>query len=248
MSLKDYNSQLEPITLKEYGRNVQKITQEIIKEPDADKRLQMSHTLVNLMKQIAPSQKDNQETLQKLWNHLHIIADFQLNLENPPFEIPSPNLFTAEPQRVPYSDNRLKMRHYGKNIDLLVQEAILKEDEQEREQAIIYLGRLMKRFHNAWNQNSAIEDVVIIEQIKQLSKGKLVIDAEKVKSNNLFYVKPSSNYNNNNHGGSSQGSSYSNNNNRRSGGSSPRSNSRSSGSSFRSPERGKFDKRRRSNR
>lgn len=245
MSLKDYNSQLEPITLKEYGRNVQKITEKIIEESDADKRAQMSHALVNLMKQIAPSQKDNQETVQKLWNHLHIIADFKLNLENPPFEIPSPNLFTTEPKKVPYSDNRVKMRHYGKNIDLLVQQAILKEEEEEREQAIIYLGRLMKRFHIAWNQNSAIEDEVIIQQIKQLSKGELVIDVNKVKSQNLFYVKPSSNYNQNQ--GSSQNSSYSSSNNRRSGGSNPRSNSKS-GSSFRSSERGKFDKRRRSNR
>ncbi len=239
MSLKDYNSQLEPITLKEYGRNVQKIAKKIIEEPDADKRSQMAHSLVNLMKQIAPSQKDNQETLQKLWNHLHIIAGFQLNLENPPFEIPSPNLFTTEPKRVPYSDNRVKMRHYGKNIDLLVQETILKEDEQEREQAIIYIGRLMKRFHNAWNQNSVIEDEIIIEQIRQLSKGKLVIDAEKVKSQNLFYVKNSS-YNNQ---GGSQGS-YSH--SKRSGGSNQRS--KSSVSNSRTSDRSKFDKRRRNNR
>lgn len=192
MSLKDYNSQLEPIILKEYGRNVQKIVQKIIAEPDNEVRLKLGHSLVGLMKQLAPSQKDNQETVQKIWNHLHIIADFQLNLENPPYPIPSPDLFTAKPKKVPYHDTKLSMRQYGKNIELLVQKAIDIEDEEEKENTVIYLGRLIKRFHHAWNPDSIIEDELIIEQIKRLSKGKLTVDLEKVKSGNLFYSKPTS--------------------------------------------------------
>lgn len=194
MALKDYNSQLEPIILKEYGRNVQKIVQKIIDEPNAEKRLQLGHGLVNLMKQLAPSQKDNQETVQKLWNHLHIIADFKLNLENPPYDIPSPDLFTTKPRKVSYHDTKLSMRQYGKNIELLVQKAIEQTNEDEKEATVIYLGKLIKRFHIAWNPDAIIEDSLIIEQIQRLSKGKLSIELDKVKLDNLFYTKPVSNY------------------------------------------------------
>lgn len=233
MSLKDYNSQLDPIILKEYGRNVQKIVQKIIDEPDNETRLKLGHSLVALMKQLAPSQKDNQETVQKIWNHLHIIAGFQLNLENPPYPIPSPNLFTAKPKKVPYHDTRLSMRQYGKNIELLVKKAIEIEDDEEKENAVIYLGRLIKRFYHAWHPDTIIEDNLIIEQIKRLSKSQLTIDIEKVKAGNLFYSKPT-NYTN------YQTSSFTT--------TSKRSNTnrsfKTSSSSYRSSDR-KFDKKRR---
>ena len=85
-------------------------------------------------------------------------------------------------------------------------------DPEEKEAAIIYLGRTMKKFYGTWNKEN-IEDEVIIAHIKEMSKGKLVVDEEKVKALSLFdsneKIKPSgvnssgNNYSNNGNGGSS---------------------------------------------
>ena len=94
-------------------------------------------------------------------------------------------MLNKKPERVPYVNNRIKYKHYGRNIELLVKEAIKKEDPQEREDAIIYIGKLMKSFYSSWNKE-VIEDAVILENIKAISDGALDIDLERVKEDNLF--------------------------------------------------------------
>jgi hypothetical protein len=67
----------------------------------------------------------------------------------------------------------------------LVDHAINLEDENDQEAAIIYIGRLMKSFASFWNKEN-LDDGVIINNIRELSDGKLNIDINKVKENNLF--------------------------------------------------------------
>ncbi len=112
------------------------------------------------------------------------MADFELEVDSP-FPKPQAELLHKKPMRLEYSDNRIKYKHYGKNIELLVQKALELEDEKEREAAVIYIGKLMKSFYNTWNRDN-IEDELILKNIKALSKGELHIDIDKVKKNNLF--------------------------------------------------------------
>lgn len=84
-----------------------------------------------------------------------------------------------------YPQSPIRYKHYGKNIERLVKEAIKLEDPQEREDAIIYLGKLMKTFYANWNKE-ALDDSVIIKDIKLLSGGELVMDIDKVRGDNLF--------------------------------------------------------------
>ena len=63
----EYNSQRSPIILKEYGRNVQKLVDYIRSVPDKEKRTEMATTLLELIKQLAPVGKDNQENPQRMW-------------------------------------------------------------------------------------------------------------------------------------------------------------------------------------
>lgn len=172
------------IILREYGRNIQKIVTHIKTIESKEKRTEMAHVLVDLMKQIAPAVRETIETNQKLWDDLYIMADFDLDIDSP-FPIPEKDVLSRKPDRMPYISNRIRYRHYGRNIELLVNEALKKEDPKEREEAIIYMGKLMKSFYSSWN-NESIDDAVILENIKNISGGKLDINLEKVKEDNLF--------------------------------------------------------------
>ncbi len=180
----EYNTSQSQIILKEYGRNIQKIVRYLKSLDDKEKRTEMAHVLVELMKQIAPAGKDNNETNQKLWDDLFIMADFELDVDSP-YPVPEKDVLTRKPEQMPYISNRIRYRHYGRNIELLVKEALKKEDPKEREEAIIYMGKLMKSFYASWN-NESIDDAVILENIKQISGGQLDINLDKVKEDNLF--------------------------------------------------------------
>jgi hypothetical protein len=180
----EYNTERKPIVLMEYGRNVEKIIARIKEIPDKEKRTQMCYTLVDLMKQVMPTLRDTPEITQKMWDDIHILSNFELDIDGP-YPVPEKELLTKKPNRMPYQSNKVKFKHYGRNLELLVLEALQKEDPKEREDAIIYIGKLMKSFYTVWNKEM-IDDAVILENIKTISNGQLDIDLEKVKEDNLF--------------------------------------------------------------
>ncbi|HCM76730.1 MAG TPA: DUF4290 domain-containing protein [Cytophagales bacterium] len=180
----EYNTQREHIKLKEYGRNVQKLVNYIRTVPDKDKRTELATTLIELIKQLAPSVKEAFENPQRIWDDLYIIADFNLDVNNP-YPIPDPETVFKKPQRMTYPQSRVRYRHYGKNIEKLIVEALAKEDPKEKEEAVIYLGKLMKTFHGNWNKET-IDDSVIIKDIEKMSDGQLTLDLSKVREENLF--------------------------------------------------------------
>ena len=183
MSL-EYNSQREGIILKEYGRNVQKLIEYIRQEGDKDKRTEMAHTLLELIRQLTPTIKDQPENPQRLWDDLFIIADFNLDI-NSPYPIPERDILFKKPRKVEYPQSRIRYKHYGKNIEKLVKEALKIENKEDREEAVIYLGKLMKTFYGSWNKET-LDDSVIIKDIGLLSNGELTLDLDKVKEDNLF--------------------------------------------------------------
>ncbi len=180
----EYNTSREAIILKEYGRNVQKLVNYIRTIPDKEKRTQMATTLIELIKQLAPVAKEAQENPQRMWDDLYIMADFNLDVNNP-FSTPDRTILFKKPRKMEYPQNDVRFRHYGKNIERLVLEATKKEDPKEREEAAIYIGKLMKTFYGAWNKET-LDDSVIVKDIQILSKGKLTLSLDKVREENLF--------------------------------------------------------------
>ncbi len=152
--------------------------------PDKDKRTELAYTLIELIKLLNPTVRESVENPQRLWDDLMIIADFNLDVNNP-FNPPDRDILSKRPMTVDYPQTDVRYKHYGKNIERLVQEAMKKEDPKEREELIIYLGRLMKTFYGNWNKET-LDDSVILKDIAQMSKGKLTMSLEKVREENLF--------------------------------------------------------------
>ena len=180
----EYNSQRPDIILKEYGRNVQKLVEYLRTIPDIEKRTEMASVLIELIKQLTPSIKDQPDNPQRLWDDLFIMADFSLDINNP-YPIPTPDVIFKKPMKMMYPKNDVRFKHYGKNIEKLVKEALKKDDPQEREESIIYLGKLMKTFYGNWNKET-LDDSVILRDIQAMSGGALNMTIEKVREDNLF--------------------------------------------------------------
>lgn len=180
----EYNTVRDKLTLKEYGRNVQDLVAHLATIENKEERSQKAAVMVELMKQINPAMQNTPEVEQKLWDDLHIISNFTLDIDGP-YPTPSKEILEKKPEKMNYLTNEITFRHFGRNIELLVDKAITLEDPEEQEAAIIHIGKLMKTFIYSYNRDN-IEDDVIYLNIRKLSGNKLDIDMEKVKAGNLF--------------------------------------------------------------
>lgn len=123
------------------------------------------------MRQIHPAMKDNQDYTNKLWDDLYIISGFELDVDSP-FPAPSKDALGKKPLAVGYNQHGLVYRHYGRNLELLVERAIETEDIDDRLAFVSYIFRLMRSFYSTWNKDN-VEDSVLLEQLEYISKGKL---------------------------------------------------------------------------
>ena len=180
----EYNTTREKLVLREYGRNFHKLIEHVKKIKEKEKRTNLSKLIVKLMNMAHPELKNQNEIDQKLWDDLHIMSNFELKV-NSPYPIPEVDKLKGI-ERLDYPKNVIRFRHYGKKIELLIEEACKIKDSKEKESAIIHIGKIMKSFFGMWNKET-IDNKVIIDNIKELSNGKLDIDIKKVEELNLFY-------------------------------------------------------------
>jgi len=180
----DYNTAREPIKLREFGRNIQNLASYVTTLKDKEERGKYAEALVELMKQVVPSAKDNIEGNHRIWDDLHILSDFNLDIEGP-YPQPEKETLDRKPDKVTFSNNVIRFRHYGKNVDVMVAEAIKIEDAEKKEAAVFHIARLIKSFHITWNKEMPNNEV-IAKNIKILSNDELVLDLEKAEELDLL--------------------------------------------------------------
>ena len=106
----DYNTSRDPIQLRELGRNIQMLAKYLTTVEDKETRTRYAEAMIVLMKQVVPAIKNDQESNQRLWDDLHILSEFDLDVDSP-FPMPDPENLVSKPQRVVYSKNNIRFRH-----------------------------------------------------------------------------------------------------------------------------------------
>lgn len=174
----------QELLLREYGRNVQDLVNHILSIEDRSERTRLSHLLINLMAKLNPQLRDTQDYQQKLWNHLYVMSGSKLDVDAP-YPLSAMEYLNDKPQPMEYPLSTPRYKHYGQNVELLIQRATELEDDKEREAATISIGKLMKTLYRSYNKDSITDDV-ILNDIQQISRGKLNLDLATVEANNLF--------------------------------------------------------------
>lgn len=181
-----YTNSRPQVKLKEYGRNIQNMVEHIKTMEDKAERSRFCNTLVDFMKQVNPNLGNSNEYNQKIWDDLYIVAGFDLDI-NSPYPMPEKESIGKKPACVPYKTSEVKRKHYGRNIEILISEISKYETQEEKDFGIIYLGKLMRSFLAAYNREN-VDEAVILNDIKKMSKGELDMDLDKIKSENLFDI------------------------------------------------------------
>jgi hypothetical protein len=169
----DYNTQRKRMALPEYGRNVQKMVDHIKTLQDPVERNHAARTVISIMGNLNPHLRDQGDFRHKLWDHLALIADFELEIESP-YPIPEKSKFFEKPNEIPYSQGNIRFLHYGRIVELLIDEVCKKEDGEEKEYLTSLIINQMKKSYITWNRGQ-VPDEVIIGDMMLLSGGKLKI-------------------------------------------------------------------------
>jgi len=167
----DYNTQRKRMALPEYGRNVQKMVDHIKTIQDRNERNRAARTIIQIMGNLNPHLRDVGDFKHKLWDHLALIANFELDID-PPYPIPEPSKFVEKPKQVPYRQGDIRFLHYGRIIGLLIDYASKMEDGGEKVYLTSLILNQMKKSYVTWNR-SQVSDEVIIGDMKVLSGGRL---------------------------------------------------------------------------
>lgn len=170
-SVDHYNTQRAHLNMPEYGRYVQELVNHCMTIADREERTKAAKTIIQVMGILNPQPKDVEDFKQKLWTHLHLIADFKLEVDSP-YPTPAPEVFTAKPERVKYPRKDVKYGHYGKTIELMVAKACNMGEGEERDAIIMMIANLMKRMYLTWNRDSVTDDVILMH-LNEMSNGKI---------------------------------------------------------------------------
>ena len=172
----DYNSSREELIIPEYGRNVQKLINHAKAIENAEERQAFAERIVGLMMQMHPQNRNLDDYRDKMWRHLFRIANFELDVMPPNGVIPTPETAYKKPDIIPYPKSTARFRHYGNNVQDLINKAIAMEEGPKKDGFAGVIGSYMKLAYRTWNKEHYISDEIIKNDLATLSEGALKMD------------------------------------------------------------------------
>lgn len=169
----NYNTTREFLILPEYGRNVHQMVQHALTIENREERNRAAEAIIVLMGQLNPHLRDVEDFTHKLWAHLFIMSDYKLDVDSP-YPKPDREKRNAKPEKLHYPSKRIRFRHYGKSVEMMIAAAVEMEDGEEKTALICTIANLMKRHYLKWNRDS-VDDQVIINHLSDMSKGALSV-------------------------------------------------------------------------
>ena len=210
----DYNSTRNKLILSEYGRNVQNMVKYIVALPTKEERNRYAQVVIDLMGFLNPHLRDVADFKHKLWDHLHIISDFKIDVDSP-YPKPLPEQIHLKPDPLKYPFQRIKYKHYGKTIELMIEKAKNIEEPERKRHMVQSIANFMKMAYVQWNKDS-VSDETILSDLYNLSGGQLKLEENINLARVEYRANTHSNNNQNNRG--TGGRTNNNQNNRGAGG------------------------------
>ena len=183
-----YNSQLKKLVLPEYGRNIQQMVDYCCTIANREERNKCAYSIINTMSNLVPQLNEEADYRHKLWDHLAIMSDFKLDVDYP-YEIVKPENLETKPIPLSYKLEGIRMRHYGKIVDQMIQRACEYPDGDEKDALVMLIANHMKKLIYQIN-NEDVDDAKIFKDLEYYSNGKIKLDPA-IYSLHEFKVAPS---------------------------------------------------------
>lgn len=157
--------------MREYGRHIQKMVEYLMSLEDQEKRQKNAKAVIELMGFLNPHLKNVEDFRHMLWDHLFLIADFNLEVESP-YPIPTKETLKAKPSPLKYPKGYPRYSHIGKNIEVVIHKALKEENPEKRQGFANAIAYYMKLAYSNWHKE-IVHDDAIQGELKSITGGQL---------------------------------------------------------------------------
>lgn len=178
---KNYNHTRRKLFLPEYGRHIHEMIDSLMTIEDRHERNRQARAVIAVMGNLNPLLRDTADFTHKLWDHLFIMSDFQLDVDSP-YPRPSRQDLTIAPRHLRYPQSRIAYKHYGKYVARIVDAIKEQPASPARDVAVDHLVCYMRAKSFEYNQEHPNNEV-IAKDLYRLSEGRIELTEEAL--NNL---------------------------------------------------------------
>lgn len=172
----DYNTQREQLVLPEYGREIQKMVDYAVALPTKEERQACAESIITTMIRMFPQGYDSVDFEQKLWDHLAIMSNFQLDIDYP-FDVSNATRIATKPEPMSYSRTYIPVRHYGKLLFETFEKLKEMEPGEERDALVRLTANQMKRSLAQWGHGSS-DNEKVASDLAHFTNGKIQLDLD----------------------------------------------------------------------
>lgn len=171
---KNYNYTRRKLFLPEYGRHIHEMIDSLMLIEDRYERNRQARAVIAVMGNLFPLLRDTADYTHKLWDHLFIMSDFQLDVDSP-YPRPTRQDLVIKPRPLNYSQGAIKHKHYGKYVERIVGSLKEHPEAERTAETIDHLARYMRAKSFEYNQEHPNNEV-IVKDLKEMSDGAISID------------------------------------------------------------------------
>ena len=183
----EYNTSKTQLQMPEYGRIIQQLVERCKEIENRAERNEMAVAIVDFMGQRNPQLRDESNYKHKLWDHLFILAKYDLDVDSP-YHIPTEEEMQVKPKRMEYPKLQGDFKFYGKSILQLIEKAIGLEAGDEKDALIQVIANNMKKSYNVYNKEH-VQDEVIFRHLKDLSGNRLDLTTlDSLEKSKIYYA------------------------------------------------------------
>jgi len=167
----EYNTTRNEMSMREYGRHIQKMVEYLLTIEDKEERQQQAQVVIELMGFLNPHLKNVEDFRHKLWDHLFFISDFKLEVDSP-YPIPQKETYKQKPDPLPYPKRYPKFSHLGKNLEIIINKALNEEDPEKKAGFSNAIAYYMKLAYSNWHKE-LVHDDAIRSELNNITGGQL---------------------------------------------------------------------------
>ncbi|MBR5036600.1 MAG: DUF4290 domain-containing protein [Prevotella sp.] len=170
----DYNTQREKLALPEYGREIQRMVDHAKTLADKKERQRCAETIIAIMDRMFPQNRQNADYKHKLWDHLALMSNFELDIDWP-YDINQAATITTRPEPMAYPMKDIAVKHYGYMVFELFDKLKQMEPGKERDELTRVTANQMKRNLMLWSHGSS-DDEKVASDLARFTDGKIQLD------------------------------------------------------------------------
>lgn len=183
----DYNTQREKLVMPEYGREVQNMVDYAMTLESKQERQRCANTIIKVMGQMVPKNKESIDHERKLWDHLAIMSGFKLDIDYP-YDVSGALKIATKPEPMEYPMQKIPVRHYGKMMFELFEKLKTMPAGKERDQLTRLTANQMKHNLSQWGHGSN-DDEKIASDLARFTDGVIQLDLATFKFDTQYQQK-----------------------------------------------------------